>query len=285
MTDSSGNQIGAAVKYLPFGEARSAIDIPVDKLFTGQRLDATGLYYYNARYYDPMIGRFISADPVIQILDGLQYVSFQLCINYLPFLTVMPKSQLSYPLLVFSAPLNPQSANRYSYVLNDPLIYIDSTGFVNWWLLGAGIVLLAVGGVVAWYIVPVALAAIPTEFAAAETSLEFNAAVGAIGDLSAVAGASCLPAVTGAGLIYLGFGSTDTSSSNHPYYHQVTFADNSIGFFTNSQINQMQQAGVQLSVNGNSQYVIVTFSDGSVGYFTPEQVDAMQQMGVPVSTS
>ncbi len=35
-----------------------------DKKFTGQRLDDTGLYYYNSRYYDPMIGRFISPDPL-----------------------------------------------------------------------------------------------------------------------------------------------------------------------------------------------------------------------------
>jgi len=36
------------VKYLPFGEARGTINIPTDKLFTGQRLDSCGLYYYNA---------------------------------------------------------------------------------------------------------------------------------------------------------------------------------------------------------------------------------------------
>jgi RHS repeat-associated protein len=285
MTNSVGLRVGPSIKYLQFGACRNSPGLPTDKLFTGQRLDGTGLYYYNARYYDPTIGRFISADTVIQILDGLQYVSFQLCINYLPFLTVMLKSQSSYPLFIFSAPLNPQSANRYSYVLNDPLIYIDSTGFVNWWLLGAGIVLLAVGGVVAWYIVPVALSAIATEFAAAETFLEVAAAVGAMGDLGIVAGANCLPAATGVGLIYLGFGSTDTSSSNHTYYYQLTFADNSTGVFTNDQISQMQQAEVQLSVNGNNQYVQVTFSDGSVGYFTPEQVNALQQMDIPVSTS
>ena len=30
-----------------------------ERLFTGQRFDAaTGLYYYNARYYDPTIGSF-----------------------------------------------------------------------------------------------------------------------------------------------------------------------------------------------------------------------------------
>jgi RHS repeat-associated protein len=94
MTDSSGNQIGDTVKYLPFGETRANPDIPLDKLFTGQRLDSTGLYYYNARYYDPMIGRFISPDTVIQRMN------------------------------------NPQCLNRYSYVQNNPLKYTDPSGHI-----------------------------------------------------------------------------------------------------------------------------------------------------------
>jgi RHS repeat-associated protein len=94
MTDASGNQIDTTVKYLPFGEARATVTIPTDKLFTGQRLDATGLYYYNARYYDPTIGRFISPDTVIQ------------------------------------SPANPQCFNRYSYCLNNPLKYTDPSGSV-----------------------------------------------------------------------------------------------------------------------------------------------------------
>jgi uncharacterized protein RhaS with RHS repeats len=36
----------------------------IDKFFTGWWLDQTGLYYYNARYYDATIGRFISPDAV-----------------------------------------------------------------------------------------------------------------------------------------------------------------------------------------------------------------------------
>lgn len=32
--------------------------------FTGKEKDATGLYYFGARYYDPAIGRFITRDPV-----------------------------------------------------------------------------------------------------------------------------------------------------------------------------------------------------------------------------
>ncbi|MBN1162112.1 MAG: RHS repeat-associated core domain-containing protein [Dehalococcoidales bacterium] len=91
MTDASGAQIDETMKYLPFGEIIMG-NVPTDKKFTGQRLDATGLYYYGARYYDVTIGRFISADTVIQ--------SF----------------------------INPQSLNRYSYTFNNPLRYIDPSG-------------------------------------------------------------------------------------------------------------------------------------------------------------
>jgi RHS repeat-associated protein len=67
--------------------------MPTDKLFTGQRLDSgTGLYYNGARYYDPSLGRFISPDMVVPTFE------------------------------------NPQSFNRYSYVKNNPLKYIDPTG-------------------------------------------------------------------------------------------------------------------------------------------------------------
>ena len=91
MTDSTGAQVGATMKYYPFGAARSGY-IPTDKKFTGQRLDESGLYYYNARYYDPQIGRFISAD------------------------TIVPGAS------------NPQAFNHYSYASNNPLRYMDPSG-------------------------------------------------------------------------------------------------------------------------------------------------------------
>jgi RHS repeat-associated protein len=81
---------------LCFGDCRNSQGtLGTDKEFTGQRLDGTGLYYYNARYYDPTIGRFISADTVVQNVN------------------------------------NPQCFNRYSYVLNNPLNSIDPTGNVR----------------------------------------------------------------------------------------------------------------------------------------------------------
>jgi RHS repeat-associated protein len=40
---------------------------PTGYRYTGQRQDDTlGLYDYNARYYDPDIGRFISADTIVE---------------------------------------------------------------------------------------------------------------------------------------------------------------------------------------------------------------------------
>jgi RHS repeat-associated protein len=79
--------------YYPVGDCRNSTqNLLTDKLFTGQRLDSTGLYFYNARYYNPEIGRFISPD------------------------TIVPD---------FS---NPQSLNRYSYCLNNPLKYVDTSG-------------------------------------------------------------------------------------------------------------------------------------------------------------
>jgi RHS repeat-associated protein len=51
--------------YGPYGNSRyQAGTMGTAKGFTGQYQDATGLDYYGARYYDPVVGRFLSADTV-----------------------------------------------------------------------------------------------------------------------------------------------------------------------------------------------------------------------------
>ena len=91
--DSSGVKVGE-LRYRAYGETRyTSGTTPTSRRFTGQLEEGTiGLYDYGARFYDPLLGRFLSAD------------------------TVVPE------------PGNPQALNRYAYVLNNPLKYIDPTG-------------------------------------------------------------------------------------------------------------------------------------------------------------
>jgi RHS repeat-associated protein len=99
------SETGAVVEVLafdPWGLRRNAQDwspatTPIasmlDRGFTGhEHLDEVSLIHMNGRVYDPVIGRFLSADPFVQ------------------------------------APEYSQSLNRYSYVLNNPLSMTDPDG-------------------------------------------------------------------------------------------------------------------------------------------------------------
>ena len=65
VTDENGNAV-TQQSYLPYGQVNtnsSTIGNTVERGYTGQIKDAnTTLSYYNARYYDPTLGRFISPD-------------------------------------------------------------------------------------------------------------------------------------------------------------------------------------------------------------------------------
>ena len=82
------------MRYRPYGEDRdTGSSLNTDRKFTGQTEDeAAGLYWYASRAYDPAIGRFVSPDSIVP------------------------------------APGNPQSLNRFSYVYNNPLRFVDPTG-------------------------------------------------------------------------------------------------------------------------------------------------------------
>ena len=63
--NSSGSET-ASILYGPYGQARYTNgSMPGSYGYTGQHDDTalTGLDYYGARYYDPTIGQFASADP------------------------------------------------------------------------------------------------------------------------------------------------------------------------------------------------------------------------------
>jgi RHS repeat-associated protein len=95
VTDSNGT-LTSQQRYLPFGGVRENVGniSQTDYGYTGQRnLDSgIGLMDYKARFYSPYLNRFIQPDSIVP------------------------------------DPTNPQSLNRFSYVRNNPLTFIDPTG-------------------------------------------------------------------------------------------------------------------------------------------------------------
>ena len=81
LTTNTSGAIVSELRYKAWGETRySSGTTPTSYKYTGQREEAgIGLYFYNARWYDPLIGRFTSADTItpngIQGLDRYAYVN------------------------------------------------------------------------------------------------------------------------------------------------------------------------------------------------------------------
>jgi RHS repeat-associated protein len=90
----SGTTEAGEVRYRAFGATRfTSGTTPTSVRFTGQREEAAlGLYFYNARWYDPALGHFLSPDTVVPD----------------------PGNALDY--------------HRYAYVRFNPLKYEDGSG-------------------------------------------------------------------------------------------------------------------------------------------------------------
>ncbi|WP_181174928.1 RHS repeat-associated core domain-containing protein [Mesorhizobium sp. B2-8-9] len=90
VTDSSG-AITEATNYATYGERLNS-GFQTQKSYIGERFDPeTGLLYLNARYMDPVLGRFISPDDWDTTLPGV-------------------------------------GTNRYAYAQNDPVNKADNNG-------------------------------------------------------------------------------------------------------------------------------------------------------------
>jgi RHS repeat-associated protein len=64
LVDSSGN-VQVSYAYDPFGGTSVTGPSNSNKFqYTGRENESSGLYYYRARYYSPLLGRFISQDPL-----------------------------------------------------------------------------------------------------------------------------------------------------------------------------------------------------------------------------
>jgi RHS repeat-associated protein len=103
ISDESGH-VSETLSFDAWGQRRDAttwlpgmtVDSETSRGFTGhEQLDEVGLVHMNGRVYDPQIGRFLSADSFVQ------------------------------------DPLNSQSYDRYSYVINNPVSRTDPSGYLH----------------------------------------------------------------------------------------------------------------------------------------------------------
>ncbi len=104
--DANGTVV-ATQAYWPYGATRAGGVAQTDKLYTGQQQEpgdaALGLYHYKARLYSTTVGRFVSADSIVQQTRGKE------------------------------AKQNPSALNRYSYGWNNPEKYRDPGGHCVVW--------------------------------------------------------------------------------------------------------------------------------------------------------
>ena len=94
ITANEEGSINSEIRYSAFGEVRfSSGTTPTEYQYTNQLNQSDiGLYYYVARFYDPAIAHFVQAD------------------------TIVPGAG------------NPAAYDRYSYVLNNPILLNDPNG-------------------------------------------------------------------------------------------------------------------------------------------------------------
>ena len=65
LTTRGSSETASRAYYAYVAEHSATDDVKTDHTFTGQKSDATGLMYYNARYYDPALGTFVSPDSMV----------------------------------------------------------------------------------------------------------------------------------------------------------------------------------------------------------------------------
>jgi RHS repeat-associated protein len=102
---TQGGSVVFSSNYEPFGVPYAASGTDPSVKYTGQWAEAAGLYWNHARFYDPTLGRFVSADPILGSLS------------------------------------RPQTQNRYAYVANNPMRWLDPSGLflegIDWASVGA----------------------------------------------------------------------------------------------------------------------------------------------------
>jgi len=115
---TTGSTTNFSTNYKPFGYQYGASGTDPTYKYTGKPLDqATGLYYFSARYYDNLTGRFLSRDPAGKVRT------------------------------------DPQSENPYAYARDGPETHTDPTGMcLDAWELAEDVVGLFAGILGFWWL-------------------------------------------------------------------------------------------------------------------------------------
>ena len=104
LADSAGT-VQTENTYEPFGKTTvtgSSNTSPFQ--YTGRENDGTGLYYYRARYHNPIIQRFISEDPILSPANPFAHALSRLLVG------------------------EPSRLHGYSYVANNAINFRDPSG-------------------------------------------------------------------------------------------------------------------------------------------------------------
>jgi len=120
MTDSAGT-LKQRYTYSSFGKIESQLDpnFVQPYAFTSREFDAeTGLYFYRARYYDPLTGRFLQEDP----LNKTAVVMF---LRFARNLVEVPSDTLK------ELSRSPERSLLYAYVGNNPINLSDPLGLID----------------------------------------------------------------------------------------------------------------------------------------------------------
>ena len=136
MTTSATGTVAQTQEFDPWGAVKAGGITSVSYNYTGQRLDGTGLLFYNARYYDPQLARFTSADSIV---PNTSHRALTVDYHETTFNTSMRSENTQGFWFQMSdrqrqkatpswGPDNAQELNRYSYVDNNPILYTDPSG-------------------------------------------------------------------------------------------------------------------------------------------------------------
>jgi RHS repeat-associated protein len=135
-TDAS-RQVLWRESYRPYGErlTNSAASVGNDVWFTSRRQDVdTGLVYMGARYYDPVIGRFMATDPAGFDEKNLHSFNRYAYANNNPLKYVDPDGREAYVIFhkaAWNSASNPLPFNHAAILLapNTPADFVDRRGW------------------------------------------------------------------------------------------------------------------------------------------------------------